>query len=476
MEQTLWEIIPFDVLFEITTHLDLADILSFLLVCPSFRKLSASRYLWIDVLERTQKHRRLACPVGLDITTLEIDQLQRVAHLTHRVRTNWSKQSPRIFGATKSVPYVRPSEAEPAAILVAIQGTPLVVLYTQENTERLICCDMASTSPNPRASMHVGTISRRAHYDEFGRHIIALVTRGDRISLRVIAMTYGERSAPEMKELFSSYLDVPCRALFICRDVIGVVPFAVDDSALFSIRAFNYNTGISFNIFVDLGYQIYNTSYVFCSVFDDTPYVITVEDKDYCIHKVPWELLPHGSKTCSIEDGGSVEGNLTLVAEISRAGVEDSFYVETAELRWSPRGLHGIFVQYTSSYTDTTCTLVRSWPRDLPPSSHNEMTMDGRVSSYSQSRVSPWLVGSSPSGTYSAAIINCSEVEETSSRVCSGLCLLEYSCDPPGVQCRQLTLPFYIDLDQIYSIALDERCGVIYISHVLGHLFAIPYA
>lgn len=122
----------------------------------------------------------MACPVGLDLTTLKIDYLRRIAYLTHRVQKNWNREHPRIVGAAKSVPYVHPREVEPAVILVAIPGTSLVVLYTQENSEKLVCCDMTSTSPNPRASVHVGKITRQAHYDEFGRHLIALAIGGDR--------------------------------------------------------------------------------------------------------------------------------------------------------------------------------------------------------------------------------------------------------------------------------------------------------
>lgn len=196
----------------------------------------------------------------------------------------------------------------------------------------------------------------------------------------------------------------------------------------------------------------------------------------YRIHEFPWELLPHGAEFNLNEHHGLVEGSLPFVAEIGCVGVEDSFYVETAELRWSPQGLHGIFVQYTSNYTNTTRTLVRSWHLQPASSTYDEMALEGRVSSYSQGQVSPWLVASSPSGTYSVAIINCSEIEETSGGVCRGLRLLQYLRDPPGIQSRELTLPFYVDLDQIYAIAIDERRGVIYVSHVLGHLFSIPYA
>lgn len=69
-------------------------------------------------------------------------------------------------------------------------------------------------------------------------------------------MTYGGNTALEIQEIFSAPLGSPCRALFICKDVIGVVSFADDDSALVPVQAFNYNTKISVNISVDLGYRV----------------------------------------------------------------------------------------------------------------------------------------------------------------------------------------------------------------------------
>lgn len=56
------------------------------------------------------------------------------------------------------------------------------------------------------------------------------------------------------------------------------------------------------------------------------------------------------------------------------------------------------------------------------------------------------------------------------------LSLLHFQDEPRSVQAHELELPFYITLDQIYAIALDERLGVVYLSHVSGYLFAIPYA
>lgn len=102
---------------------------------------------------------------------MNIRELRQIAHLTYRIETNWNRRNPQILRALKLKRYA-PAEAEPAAILAVIPGTSLVLLYTQENAQQIICCDLEGVEPS--ASIHVGNISRRFHYDEPGNHLIAL--------------------------------------------------------------------------------------------------------------------------------------------------------------------------------------------------------------------------------------------------------------------------------------------------------------
>jgi len=193
---------PSDILIEITVRLRLQDVFAFLSVrlhsrylsindrpliwsshqtCSSYRKLRDSKYLWVSVLEQTQKHRNLVCPVGTDMSKLDIEDLQRIASRTYRLEKNWSRDRPRISEAIKVVPClpglgIRPGPHEANfEILATIPETSLVVLdgESRGQMDHIILCDTDGFVPT--SSIHVGTIHRHAHFDEPDRHLIAVV-------------------------------------------------------------------------------------------------------------------------------------------------------------------------------------------------------------------------------------------------------------------------------------------------------------
>ncbi|RDB15202.1 hypothetical protein Hypma_004821 [Hypsizygus marmoreus] len=468
---------PPDLLIEVASHLGLLDVFSFLSVCSSFWKLRESRYLWIALLERTQRLRSLACRVGTDVSQLDIDHLQYVARWTHRVEKNWRQSRPCIARAIRSVPFISASEMEPAAILAVIPATPLVILYAQQ-AQRIIVCD--SQGRTPVSGIHVGKISRLAHFNERGRHLIALTigTHVDNeMSLRVVSVEYGDGNVPAMRTVYQGPIPRPCRALFIYKDVVGIIPYSYDDSPA-CIHAINFVTRLSVNISVELGDSINNTSYIFCSIVDGTPFIITAQDRMHHIYRCPIEVLPLDEDT-AIEDGATIQGNLVQIAALHAVDPEDTFYdYETPDLKWSPRGLHAFFVLYNIS-SQVIETHPCFWPIDhtYPPSPDQvqrlaTMSFEGTVAAYFESRTSPWLVATSQSGTYAAVVVN----REVGPNALPTLFLIEYDSDPLKIESRQLELPFFINLDQIYAIAIDESLGVIYLSHALGHLFAVPYA
>jgi len=285
-------------------------------------------------------------------------------------------------------------------------------------------------------------------------------------------VTYGKEKSTSFQQVFSVLLEAPCEALFIHKDVIGVIPYPDNDSTL-SIRAFNFITNTCANISARVGYPVQDSAYVFCSVCDDTPYIIIVAENFYQIHRCPPEILPYLG-TPVFDNGTPIQVNLPHVAEVSRDGLEDSIYLEMADLQWSPMGLHGVFVQYPREYSTSTETLARFWPRiSLSSGKYGSMSFDGRVGSYAESRFSPWLAASCPSGTYVVVALNRTTDIITDP---DELCLLHFIQDSYRVESRQLRLPFFVDLNRAYAIAIDERCGVIYLSDASGYLFAISYA
>ena len=107
-----------------------------------------------------------------------------------------------------------------------------------------------------------------------------------------------------------------------------------------------------------------------------------------------------------------------------------------------------------------------------------DILLEGRVGSYHHNIPvrSPWLVSSSPSGAYTVIALDLTGNVSDESDMFAILQLLHFTNDPPNIQPCQLELPFFIDLNDICSIALDERRGIVYLSHARGYLFAVPYA
>jgi len=51
--------------------------------------------------------------------------------------------------------------------------------------------------------------------------------------------------------------------------------------------------------------------------------------------------------------------------------------------------------------------------------------------------------------------------------------LIQFAKDPPAMHVGML---FFIDLNEVHSIALDGHFGVVYLSHLQGFIFAVPFA
>lgn len=77
----------------------------------------------------------------------------------------------------------------------------------------------------------------------------------NRIYLLVLSVQYQGGDGVTIQEVYRAPLEAPCRALFICKDVVGVIPYAGDEANL-SITAINYITNASVRVSVDLGHAV----------------------------------------------------------------------------------------------------------------------------------------------------------------------------------------------------------------------------
>lgn len=131
-------------------------------------------------------------------------------------------------------------------------------------------------------------------------------------------------------------------------------------------------------------------------------------------------------------------------------------------------------------------SFISTWPPAIPINNaispehvckdtlHASHSINGRVWRYSDSSPAPFLWAVSDSGRYTAMILECNESGSPDPPVT--LRLLEFVQSPSEVRCKNLEVPCFIDLEEVYSIGIDEHYGVIYLSDCRGVIFALPYA
>jgi hypothetical protein len=101
-----------------------------------------------------------------DLSQLSLSDLQKIARHTARRERNWSRETPRIIGAVRTI------QCEgidgPLSILAVIPGTNMLMLHS---TGQLFCYDLATTF---WPSQRIGKIHGHAQFGEHGKHFIAM--------------------------------------------------------------------------------------------------------------------------------------------------------------------------------------------------------------------------------------------------------------------------------------------------------------
>lgn len=335
-----------------------------------------------------------------------------------------------------------------------------------------------------------------AHFDEDGRQLIAVTAWGrpdfdTRLFLRVFSVEYGDSKSSTIQEILCSPLPtqwLTIKGMFLCKDVVGMIPRLGDGSPP-SIHVINFMKSQAANMLLTPYAEVLNNSTdMSCTVVHETPFIIASSHvlgvyEVYCCSLDGLSFVESSER----EDGASIdiEGAVVLVNQIIACGNEQ-WGAPEVKCQLSPRGFHTLYV-FQDDLTeernvDTAITRAYLWPwGGQPPHSIAagldrrvaRTEMNGEVVSYPGSHNSPWLSDTSPSGTYSLVVVK---------QVTDGvdlafrLLLLQYDSESPNIKTRELDVPFYINLDDIYSVAIEERYGVIYLSHTRGHLFALPYA
>ncbi|KAF8879503.1 hypothetical protein BD779DRAFT_1151265 [Infundibulicybe gibba] len=462
---------PSDILLEILGDLDLWDTFSFLSVCTAFRNLGNSRFLWIDVLKRTECFRPLPIPVGTDINDFNLIELQKIAWRTHHLEINWI-----VYPEIRRVADLRlrvPVDGQRTNILSVIPGTPLVLVY-QERTCRLILCDFNADNVRVLKRMDLERPSCSALYDKLGVHLVALFTDAGGASERslcVLGVEYGKEGGANLEEYFSAPSTISCQSLFICENIVGVIPHSGGETFL-RVHITNFVTKASAIISIEVGSPINHRSRPACYVCNATPYIVT--NSNHCefeVYHCPTNRLPSTVGGPQNLEGDIIERSGALV-QVS--GVDDGEYhndsFETAKVWWSPMGLHAITVMRYDRYDHGT--YIRFWPKgeeDEPP---ERCYLEGSPA-YFNGRDSPWPMASSPSGNYAVIILDW--MKHSSSPPITTLYLITFLAGPGAIKSLCLDLPPTISSRFICSVGIDERCGVVYLTCTNGRLLAVSY-
>ncbi|KAG6910114.1 hypothetical protein DXG01_013168 [Tephrocybe rancida] len=472
--------LPSDILSAIFSHLELHDLISAISVCCVFRQLTDSKPLWIFALTKASEARNLACPLGTDVTQMSVDELKRVARRTDKLYRNWSLDRPCIARAVRSVPYPDTNGVEPDSIIATIPATSLVVLYLREQ-EQIVICD--SEGKIPLFSTRVGQVQFRAHFDEPLRHLIAVTTTEDHGTvswLKIISIEYGNGEVPSIRELFTYLMPAQHDVydIFLTTNIVGLVRCLEDESLC--VHAVNFAKNVSVEIPMPFG-NFTDPPLVICSVIDKIPYITVALRDVYEVYRCPVDKLVSEADLNLEKVEAEICTGMIRVVKITRSYTEgNSNDWDTAELRLSAFGFHMLRVLYVNDFASITYSFL--WPLENLHSlgldgvpiaeglTHAETSIDGRPPARYMGRTA-WLASTSHSGIYSAVIIMTDD---------NGgdwqLYLLQRVLRPPNIHVRILDVPHYINLDQIYALAIEERHGVIYLTHERGYVFSIPYS
>ncbi|KAG6853938.1 hypothetical protein C0991_012262 [Blastosporella zonata] len=410
---------------------------------------------------------------------MSVDELKQVGRRTNKLEYNWSLERPSIARAVRSVEYDDTETEKAASILAAIPATSLVVLY--EEHDRIVVCD--SEGKIPPFSARIGTISRHAHFDEPGSHLIAITVADEHGTWwKLLSIDYGAGNSPSIKELHSSQLPTNhfIQDLFVTTNIVGLVYYCLEDES-YSINMMNLIQGFSVNVPMPMS-AMDDNPVIFCSVIDRMPFITVCScdggDDVYEVYRCPVQSLGTEEDIVSEDVAMEIGSNIIRVAKIiasSDIGSGEAFDRERAESRLSYSGLHILRILYENAHTTTT--YASFWPiKDLHSCGPNGLNsfitttvIDGKIGSHYHGHTAPWLVATSHSGIYSVIITFADGVGHR-------LCLLQRGLNPPTIHMRTLDVPNYLDLEQIYAVAIEERYGVVYLSHIRGHLFSLPYA
>ncbi|RDB19328.1 hypothetical protein Hypma_013466 [Hypsizygus marmoreus] len=453
--------LPFDLLLELSEHLDLNDVLNLLRVCNAvyFRALSESRCFWIRLLERTRKRQMVPCPLGMDCKQLDIATLRTMACYANRIEEAWKEGDSRVNCHSLNwgtAPTCKDGDVTLGPnILAIIPGTTQVVIHA---SEQLVCMDVWKHKISSHC-LRVPRILSHAHYDEPRCHYMALVVdsnNGDYPNdMQVFSIAYDGGDQMEIQLLYVWAVPDPDPlwwAIFIHKDVVDARKVEI-------------------------------------SCVDDVAYIAVVDLEGYFfVYRFPAEDLPYGYNSNPDWISGSAierEYDINVIVNtlyprelrnkfVTSQDLENRDFEDPQDvIRWSPLGLHAVlFGRNKDRPMDSNHVYAATWVLDDPylerpltnPTAHTDGVM--RVMNVGGKKL---LHTWAPSNNIVAVLLD--HGQDTSAHIR----VFRFIKEAPSVQSRRVQLPSGVEARQICSLAIEERSGIIYAGATSGKLFALPY-
>jgi hypothetical protein len=292
-----------------------------------------------------------------------------------------------------------------------------------------------------------------------------------RHNLKVICVEYGQGVGTAIRLVYERTISGRCFAVFVNAEIVGAVyaeasVFLGVLSSQLSMLAVNMTTNATVTIPVD--FELDPLS-IYCYIRDDDSLSLVSRSLSaHHLYHCTNDVLPYGVTQ------GNAHGRFVCDVNLVLKPDDDPPDEPGAMLNWcpvwSPVGLVAGCVRYPSWYA-------------VPVASdfwfHPAVTVSGtapvtaRLTLVGEVRPLQPNLFFTPSGHYMVVFVNEVDGEDISTKIQ----LVHFVRDPVvAIRVCQPEIPFFVDMNEIHSIALDDHLGVIYISYLRGYIFAVPFA
>ncbi|KDR75641.1 hypothetical protein GALMADRAFT_156621 [Galerina marginata CBS 339.88] len=435
--------LPVDILLYLLLFCELADNVSFSMVCPIFYKLSQQRGYWINALQEARIVRPIACPLQEDLTKHDHQSLKRIALHTLRLDYNWSLPQPKIKGPIKAVILGVP----PLDVVFQVPGTELYVLHSR-SSGNISAWDIGlgkQVSPDIYISRRLMDVS--PGQDEPGKFSIGIlaILAPSVHELWVICLEYGSGGVNLQVTLqYTLEPDMLHWAVFMTTEFIGVLqynPNEWDDTRCpVDIIALNVSSGTKTTITTDIPRNM-----VAEHGYESGAFVLAEESPGVRFIRT---------------EGTLTTGDFYGVPAVSLRLASLSFLDIPEELEVDPVGPGRFQIQ------------AIFWTRPEQDDNNNPLVPYHNINipgSLQDSPDSSWLLMALPhSGRKVLIVIQFgSEIR---------LQLVHFHPHKGDISVQQIELPPFIDIEQVHGLSLDDHRGVITLLDTRGVLYALPYA